>query len=214
MKEDDHTMTKSVKFDGHIFTRSDGERYYRNTKYGYLHRYVWEKHYGDIPEGYEIHHIDRNTDNNDISNLECLSSLEHHKFHARLLTLEQREWRRQNLEENGLPKAEEWHHSDEGRAWHKKHYAQMASYLHRKRGHVCAECGKKFISRDAKSKFCSNACKSKWRREHHIDDETRVCLNCGKKYRCNKYSKRKFCSRKCAARYNADHKLNLSLSKR
>jgi ribonucleotide reductase alpha subunit len=49
------------------------------------HRLVYEAYYGKIPDGYDIHHIDGNTYNNDVNNLECLS----HEDHAKLTALEQ-----------------------------------------------------------------------------------------------------------------------------
>ncbi|MBQ9024839.1 MAG: HNH endonuclease [Methanobrevibacter sp.] len=45
------------------------------------HRVVWSKHYGKIPEGYHIHHIDKNKLNNNISNLQLICSSEHSKLH-------------------------------------------------------------------------------------------------------------------------------------
>lgn len=50
------------------------------------YRKIWEAHYGEIPkdeEGrtFEIHHIDGNRKNNDISNLMCLSLKEHYELH-------------------------------------------------------------------------------------------------------------------------------------
>lgn len=50
------------------------------------YRAIWERHYGDIPKddlgrSYEIHHIDGNRDNNDISNLVCVSVDDHYKIH-------------------------------------------------------------------------------------------------------------------------------------
>jgi hypothetical protein len=48
----------------------------------YQHRLVWEQARGPIPKGYEIHHIDENRSNNDLSNLECLSHREHRNRHA------------------------------------------------------------------------------------------------------------------------------------
>jgi len=36
---------------------------------------------GEIPKGFEIHHIDGDKDNNNISNLEILSASEHQKKH-------------------------------------------------------------------------------------------------------------------------------------
>lgn len=49
------------------------------------HHLVWESQNGPLPDGYDIHHIDGDTYNNDIDNLECLS----HEAHARLTALEQ-----------------------------------------------------------------------------------------------------------------------------
>ena len=41
------------------------------------HRLVWEAVNGEVPEGYDIHHIDGDTYNNDCDNLECLSHSDH-----------------------------------------------------------------------------------------------------------------------------------------
>ena len=42
-----------------------------------MHRYVWEYYFGEIPDGYDIHHINENRSDNRIENLECLSKSEH-----------------------------------------------------------------------------------------------------------------------------------------
>jgi ribonucleotide reductase alpha subunit len=41
------------------------------------HRLIWESVNGPIPDGYDIHHIDGDTYNNDIDNLECLTHSDH-----------------------------------------------------------------------------------------------------------------------------------------
>src|SRR5215469_4924479 len=46
-----------------------------------LHRAVWMHSNGKIPKGYHIHHIDGNHDNNDITNLQCLSPGDHQRLH-------------------------------------------------------------------------------------------------------------------------------------
>lgn len=46
-----------------------------------LHRLIYEDHYGPIPKGMQIHHIDGDTTNNDISNLQLVSISEHNKIH-------------------------------------------------------------------------------------------------------------------------------------
>ena len=45
------------------------------------HCLVWEEHYGEIPEGMQIHHIDGDKTNNDISNLQLVTPLEHKRIH-------------------------------------------------------------------------------------------------------------------------------------
>ena len=48
-----------------------------------IYRKIYEEHYGSIPKGYHIHHIDFNHNNNDPSNLEALTPEEHGKKHER-----------------------------------------------------------------------------------------------------------------------------------
>lgn len=47
-----------------------------------MHRYVWEKERGKIPQGYDIHHKDEDKGNNHISNLECLPKSEHTRLYS------------------------------------------------------------------------------------------------------------------------------------
>jgi len=65
--------------DGHIQLRKtvDGKHYYKDE-----HVYVWELYNGEKPKGYNIHHIDENPSNNDISNLELLSFSGHKRRHS------------------------------------------------------------------------------------------------------------------------------------
>ena len=45
------------------------------------HRYVWTQFYGEIHDGYEIHHINRNKIDNRIENLDIMTKSEHGKEH-------------------------------------------------------------------------------------------------------------------------------------
>jgi len=54
----------------------------RNHK---VYRSIYRDHFGPIPKGYQIHHIDGNYENNDISNLECLSPKEHALRHPHMM---------------------------------------------------------------------------------------------------------------------------------
>lgn len=67
------------EFLGRVYHKKAG-KYYVSSDFS-LHRIVWEYYYGEIPDGYVIHHIDANKDNNDISNLQMLTSVEHRKLH-------------------------------------------------------------------------------------------------------------------------------------
>lgn len=52
------------------------------------YRKIWELHHNKkIPEGYEIHHIDGDNSNNDLSNLLCVSLDEHLEIHT-----QQKDW--------------------------------------------------------------------------------------------------------------------------
>ena len=53
--------------------------YYRATTINreLLHRYKYTVEIGNIPEGYDIHHLDNDKQNNSLSNLECLSKADH-----------------------------------------------------------------------------------------------------------------------------------------
>lgn len=46
-----------------------------------IHRLVWETFNGKIPNGYVIHHIDGDRQNNKLNNLQMISTAEHHKIH-------------------------------------------------------------------------------------------------------------------------------------
>ena len=68
----------SINNKGYLQT---GNKINKNSKTIMLHRLIWECVNGEIPNGYEIHHIDGNKLNNSIHNLELVSIEEHHKEH-------------------------------------------------------------------------------------------------------------------------------------
>lgn len=166
-----------------------------------MHKYVWEYYNGLIPKGYDIHHIDRNRANNDISNLQLLTKQEHKELHAELLTPEEREWRRTNVVRNAVPKAIEWHKSDEGKQWHRQQ-AKTRSDNRTYRTLVCTHCGKSFtVFSNKDSKFCSNKCKTAYSRAFNRNKEERECIICGSKFLTDKYKKAVCCSPACRTIY-------------
>ena len=74
----------TIEYDGIPYTL-DHDGYYRQTvgdgHRRWLHHVVWEKHFGPIPGGHEIHHRDENKANNAPDNLACLTPTEHGQEH-------------------------------------------------------------------------------------------------------------------------------------
>lgn len=191
-------MANYQEFNGIKFYQTKPNDYFRHIVGRtsiLMHRYVWEFYNGTLPTGYEVHHIDFNKENNDISNLQAISKSEHRKIHAEALSESQREWRRNNLNINARPKAIEWHKSEEGRKWHSEHAKQMAKPMY---DFTCKQCRKAFQSSQINSKFCCISCKSKYRREHKLDNIEAICQYCGETFSTNRYNPRTYCSRSCA----------------
>ena len=190
-----------IIFNGKKFNRDEKSGYYRahfGKKVKSLHRYVWEYYNGEIHKGYHIHHIDENKDNNEISNLKLISAQEHLSMHSKENYKKNKEKIDKRLEDiRELTK--DWHSSKEGLAWHSEHGKRVFRNL-KDITLICEVCGKPYTTKSTmknKSRFCSNACKSKFRRDSGIDDEIRICAYCGKEFTTNKYSKTKFCSGGC-----------------
>lgn len=188
----------------------DGYKFRKDKKSGYwlcttlhkrLHIYIYEKHYGTIPKGMQVHHIDHNKDNNDISNLKLLTRKEHNALHKSEMTEEQKKKLRDNLNKNARPKAIEWHKSEEGKKWHKKQYEKNKELLHKDYTLICQVCGKEYLTKQMYSKFCSNKCKAKYRRDNKLDLITKNCLICGESFETNKFRPASTCSRKCAGEF-------------
>lgn len=188
---------KIAYFNGNRFTRDERTGYYLaskpiNGKRKRLHIVVWEYFNGEVPEGYNIHHKDHDKRNNAIDNLECMTKSEHLRHHGKT---------RPVTEEmlNHLAEAREmtkvWHASKEGREWHRQHAIESAK--NRKPIKlVCTYCGKEYeaMMKNKENNFCSNNCKSAYRRKMGYDNIEKVCEHCGGTYIANKYQKTKYCN--------------------
>lgn len=191
---------------------SSDQDYFRRSRSNnvpeYLHQRVYRDHYGEIQPGFHVHHVDGNPGNNQPENLVCISVGEHMRAHW---TPERRAnhvcstpWTPERLAKNKehcariRPLTKAWHASEEGRAMHRqigalgyKNFVPITKQ--------CQHCGCDFQTRKSghQDLFCSNACKSAWRRASGVDDETRVCVICGKDFVANKYTKIRTCSLSC-----------------
>lgn len=186
-------------FNNKRFTMDESTGYYlcstkeENGHRKRMHVYVWEHYNGKIPKGYHVHHIDEDKSNNSIENLELLSSSEHLSLHGKERAANHYGEMIANLQNNACPQARKWHSSNEGREWHRMHYKTTKEKIHIKKKFICENCGKEFESSQVRSRFCSNNCKSAWRRKAGIDDVTKICQMCKAEYKANKYQKTKFC---------------------
>jgi hypothetical protein len=161
-----------------------------------LHREVWKAAHGPIPDGHLIHHIDGNPLNNTLENLECIPARSHASRHGATLY-------RRVFTEDDREKAAEWKRSAAGRAVMSG--AAKDGWRCRKakggsRELSCAYCGTTFHSYGATPMFCSPKCRSADRRDRGVDNEERVCVNCGSTFVVNRYLKTKCCSNTCARR--------------
>ena len=193
-------------FDGLSFRRDKRTGYFLNsTIHKRLHVYVWEHYNGEVPKGYHIHHKDHDKNNNEIENLVLLSAHEHQTLHGNSWSEERKEWARQNLINNARPKASEWHGSEDGKKWHSGHAKEVWANI-KPNKYVCSNCGKEFetinVYGENQNHFCTNACKSAYRRKMGFDNVTKVCEICGGEYVADKYQKTKRCPscRRCKNR--------------
>ena len=184
-------------FDGITFHKLKSGYYQGQIK---MHRYVWQRCFGDIPEDYVIHHKDHNPENNNIANLQVLSPEQHAKIHEQELI--------------AARKAHEFTCAHCGKVFSaysngencfcskecQRAYRQTGSNYQKQC--TCVICGKPFTARkDKKTKTCSPQCAGKFRSQKHTpikQTEQRTCIICGKLFMVNKRKKTKTCSSKCA----------------
>ncbi len=174
----------------------NGKRYSLQGRYlqrsrDRLHRVVWEYHHGPIPDGFAVHHIDHDRFNNQIENLELMERGEHARYHNA-------HGKPSEISDKARASAAEWHRSEEGRAWHRRHYEQNCrSVLFRREPMRCEHCAADFQGIPKRSKFCSKSCKAAARRASGVDNEERCCRVCGSAFRVNKYWTQECCSARC-----------------
>lgn len=154
--------SKKQSFNGKNYWLDKSSGYYRNSsaKPHSLHRQVWIYHNGSIPDGMTIDHIDRDKNNNQISNLRLATHSQNNKnVSAETLAKKIANAHKQR------PLTKAWHSSIEGREWHRKHGIEAYAKRVPERK-VCAHCGKEFETRACResARFCGQNCKMKARR--------------------------------------------------
>ncbi len=184
---------------GRVFYQDKKKGYWISTDYPRIraHRWVWLQIHGIIPKGYHIHHKNDDKSDNRIENLELIERSRHLSHHMQDPVRKQKA-REMADEYRHLTK--EWHKSEEGREWHRLHALKNDFGNGPSFDYSCQQCGKDYQSKlvaEGRTRFCSNACKSRWRRAQKLDDVDKICPICQKTYRINRYRKTKTCSRVC-----------------
>lgn len=148
-------MQKHVNVDGYKFCRDEKTGYYLSSKLidgkrKRLHIYMWERENGPVPEGFHVHHINKDKSNNSIENLTILCSHEHLSLHSS----ENSEANRERFIQNAHPAAKLWHASEEGRAWHKEHAKKVAEkiYAEKEIALICKSCLEEFSVKEVWSR--------------------------------------------------------------
>jgi hypothetical protein len=196
-------------FNGKHYYLHTGERYFSKGVSGggckRLHQVVYEHFNGKIPDGYHVHHKDHNPVNNDIDNLGVMPASEHLSLHAIEYHRENPEAGRRQIEKN-QDKCRAWHASEAGHEWHKQHYEANKHNLYKINDFKCDNCGKESTHKVSGhvNNFCTNACKSAFRRKSGVDNVQAGCAYCSAEFTSNKYTKTLHCSKGCAARTRAN----------
>lgn len=192
----------SVEYAGKLWHRypnakkASDRNYFRDSFGCKLHRTVWEDANGPIPDGYDIHHKDENPLNNDISNLECLTRLEHRQRHP----VKDLEKARAHMAEVRAIGAD-WHKSEEAKP-SKARASRIGWEQFEPVSRVCQHCLSPFLdkSRTRDAAFCSANCRSYVQSHSDKYQIDGACVVCGLPFRHYKYSTTLTCSRSCGMR--------------
>ncbi len=191
----------AINYNGRNYRKHLKQKYFYTSKYmgmysRCLHRQMWFDVYGEIPKGFQIHHKDGDAFNNSIDNFELVEGREHSRAHS-IKRFKDNPEKLLKIAEAGRELAKEWHGSEAGINWHREN-AIKCDFGHREYGErECDSCQTKFIAKRAMQRFCSNACKSAYRRRNNPDMITRKCDKCESEYITRKYLPAYYCSKEC-----------------
>lgn len=175
------------RFNGIIYRKNSQGHY---VKFFSIHRAVWIYYSGEMPNGdYEIHHVDTDKANNDISNLQCLTKAEHRRIHMK--TAPAREHICKNCGKLFTSTSTKSHVD-----CCSKDCLQALSYKKRHETRICAFCGKEFsVYKYSHTKCCSASCAAKLLRTIPSNN-MKFCPICHKEFPA-KVSNQIYCSNHC-----------------
>lgn len=155
------------QFEGKKYYMTESRYYSALVGYNkreYLHRAVWTKHHGPIPEKHHVHHRNHDTSDNRLENLVCVHRSDHARNH---MTPERRKLAAKNVVKYAVPAAKAWHATQAGRAWHSEHGKKTWRRRKLYEKH-CAICKRVFKTPfPQRTKYCHLNCKMAGFRQRH-----------------------------------------------
>jgi hypothetical protein len=117
-----------------------------------------------------VHHVDGNTQNNSIDNLNLIYSTLHLRYEAKKRFRNNPEFAKE-FHSKGIEAAKVWHKSEEGREWHRQHGKNC--WINKEyTTHNCQYCNKEYQTRHrGVSKFCHQNCKAKARTKRNREQK-------------------------------------------
>ena len=175
-KQSFNSVVYNKKKDGHYHSHNG------------IHRAVWQYFNGEVPQGHEIHHIDWNPSNNEISNLQLMTISEHRSLHSQHQT--KKEFTCANCGKKYFAvdfKVNRFCSKKCCQNFH-NHKPKIIKY--------CQVCGKEIEdTATGIKKYCSEKCRREASYQKYT--EVRVCEECGKEFSVNRYRPTKYCSHTC-----------------
>lgn len=156
----------------------EGVRYYKCGPYFQrkgvrLHRVVYARAHGAVPEGFHVHHIDGDRANNGSDNLMAIDEVQHLGCEHGAASGQ----RGRKSIAKAHTAAVEWHGSEAGRQWHAEHYEQrIRSIMERRIAAICQQCGGSYLVSAVQArhgKYCSGACKARALRRRRATERAR-----------------------------------------
>lgn len=162
----------TIVYRGLSYRRQPGRAYYFPSSWAVrrhgrqsLHRDVYRDNVGPIPDGWHVHHIDGDTENNDPANLEAISASDHARHHYG------------HRAESIAAARREWEVTDDAKAIKRAAIAKARANTP-KAEQPCGHCGRPFLARLGHDKFCSIKCQQADRQGRNL----RPCPICGTEF--------------------------------
>lgn len=184
---------KHITFNGTIYHKHKDDHF---TYHSLIHRDIWQYYNGEIPKGYFIHHRNKNKVDNDISNLQLVTSSQHKRLHN--LSAKRKKYICEYCGKDFLSSCftpPRFYSSKCNSTWHKENEREIR---------ICPFCHKGFsVYRHSRKVYCSRYCANQVTSKNNIKPTVkRKCAVCGKDFIVPKSHKKQVCcSQTCGSKF-------------